>query len=177
MAVEKTCLPSASNLVEGPGAVRSTGAEVTPELLVDLLADVDVVLGTSHALVTDSGGGGLAIGVDGDGLATHGVAVGLSTHLHVRDGDNVSSLILAGIVLTASTHTDGVVGELTGEGAASRAASVVLNSINLVIGHLGRRGLGGSRVGWGGDDGGLSDNDGLLNLGGRLDLRNGRSVD
>ena len=80
---------------------REWAAEATEELLVHLLADVDVLLGAAHALVLDDGGGSLAVGLDVDGLAAHGVAVGLSAHHEVAESDDVVRVIGTSIVFTA----------------------------------------------------------------------------
>lgn len=101
------------DLSERPGARHASAAEATEELVVDLLADVNVVLRAAHALVLDNGSGSLAVGRDGDGLATHWVAVRLGAHHEVGESDNASSVVGAGVILTAGTHTDGVVGDLT----------------------------------------------------------------
>lgn len=62
-------------LVERPADRHATRAEASEKVVVYLLADINVVLCASHALVLDSGRGRLAIGVDGDGLAAEDVSV------------------------------------------------------------------------------------------------------
>lgn len=102
-----------SDLVERPSDVLATTAETTEELLENFLADINVVCDTAHALVSDGGGGSLAVGRDGDGLATEDVTVGLSAHQHVRESHNVVRVVLATVILTTSAHADSVVGDIT----------------------------------------------------------------
>lgn len=112
--------------VERPSDGLATGAEVAPELLVDLLADINVVHLAARALVADGSLDGLAVAVDGDGLAALGVAVGLGTHEAGGQGNNVLRVVLARVVLTASAEADSVVSDvarLVAAAAAARAGS------------------------------------------------------
>jgi len=110
-------------LVEPPLDLRAARVKAAPDLIVDLAADIDVVDGTAHALVLDGSLGGLAVGLDGDGLTAHGVVVGRGAHQEVRESDNVNGIVLAGIIVTASTLTDVVVSELSVLGRATGAAT------------------------------------------------------
>lgn len=129
------------SLVERPGDGLTTAVEAAEELKEDLLGDVNVVGSAAHALVLDGGSGGLAATVDGDGLAAHGVAVGLGAHETDSDGDNAGALVLAAVVLTARAEADGVVGDVTGVLVAAGAAGA-----DAVVGSR-SRGLAGRRRG------------------------------
>jgi len=186
-------------LVEPPLDLDAASIEIAGDLLEALLADIDVVDGAAHALVLDDGGGSLAVSLDGDGLAAHGVAVGDGAHQEVREGNNVLRLVLAGVVIATSTHADVVVGELASLGgaaaaaAATRATAIVgLLLVGVTAGGRSGRGRGSRSSGLGlrdillggdrlrsliGGNLGLRD---LLDLGGgggRLGGRRGRSVD
>lgn len=100
-------------LVERPGGVQTTAFEAVKEVHEDLLADVDVFGCAAHALVLDDGGGGPAIGVNGDGLATHGVSVGDTAHQSDGDGNNTLAFILARVVNAARAHAHIVVGDFS----------------------------------------------------------------
>ncbi|KAI6763682.1 hypothetical protein HG530_007471 [Fusarium avenaceum] len=93
-------------MVEPPLNLSAARVEAAPDLVVDLAADIDVVNGTTHALVLNGGLNSLAVGLDGDSLAAHGVVVGLGTHEKVGEGNNVDRVILARVVLTTSTLSD-----------------------------------------------------------------------
>ena len=157
-------------LVEPPLDLRAARFEAAPDLVVDLAADINVVDGTAHALVLDGSLGGLAVGLDGDSLTAHGVVVGRGAHQEVRESDNVNGVVLAGVVLTASTLTDVVVSELSVLGRATGAATRGgLSSLLLLDGSgrlLGLRLLGlglrlGLRLLLGGLDNGLRSRLGL----------------
>jgi hypothetical protein len=183
-------------LVEPPLDLSAARVEAAPDLLVDLSADIDVVESATHTLIGDGSLGSLAVGLDGDGLAAHRVVVGKLTHQEVGESDDVDRVILAGVVLTASTLTNVIIGELAllGGRAAARGrfgSLLLLNGsdlslgLGLLLGGLDNRlgslsgglrsrslssGLNGSNV----LRGGLSSS---LGLSGGLRRRRGRSVD
>ena len=64
------------------------------KLLEAMTADVNVSIGTSHALVLDCGCGGFSLVLDGDGLATKRVAIGLSSHEEMGQSNNYKRSIL-----------------------------------------------------------------------------------
>lgn len=130
-------------LVEPPLDLGAARVEAAPDLLVDLSADIDVVDSAAHTLIGDGSLAGLAVGLDGDGLAAHGIVVGERAHQEVGESDNVDRVILASVVLTASTLTNIIVGELTvlgvrtagGATAGGRLGSLLLlNGSNLSLG-------------------------------------------
>jgi len=186
-------------LVEPPLDLGAARVEAAPDLLVDLSADIDVVDSATHTLIGDGSLAGLAVGLDGDGLAAHGIVVRKLAHQEVGESDNVDRVILASVVLTASTLTNVVVGEFavlgvrTARGATARGrlgGLLLLNGsdlslgLRLLLGGLDNR-LGGLSGGLRGRSlgGGLNGSDVLrgrlsssLGLSGGLRSR-GRSVD
>lgn len=124
-------------VVERPRDGSATRVEAAHELLVDLLADINGVVVTARALVADGGLNRLAVAVDGDGLAAHGVVVGLGAHHRAGDGHNVIGLILARVILTTGSETDGVVGKVTSE--------LALTALVAVTARAGGRGLSSGR--------------------------------
>lgn len=109
-------------LVEGPADGHAARVETTVELLIHLLTNIDVILLAAHTLVSDHGRSGLAVGIDSNRLAAHGVPVGLSTHQEVGQSNNVVAVVFAAVILATSTHADGVVGEVTIVFTGARAA-------------------------------------------------------
>lgn len=169
--------------VERPGHLHPAAVEAAEELLEGLLADIDVGGTAAGALVADLGLDRLAVGVEGDGLAAHGVAVGLGAHEVGGDGGDVLGVVHAGVVLTAGTETDSVVGDLTllvtGTATAATVGRRRLDNSRLNLGLLNSGGLDHGNLNAGRHDDGRDDNGGL-NLDGRdrdglLDNR-GRSL-
>ncbi len=91
----------ANTLVERPLDAPAANIERAKQLEEQLLRGIDVAEGAARALVVNQGLGGLAVGLDGNGLAAHGVAVGLGAHQRGRDGDNVGAVVLAAVVNAA----------------------------------------------------------------------------
>lgn len=87
------------------------------QLLEQLLGHVDAVRHAARALVLNSARGGLAAEgvVDLDGLAAHGVSVGLGTHGGCRHGDDVGGHVLAAVVDAAGAEAEAVVCEVARE--------------------------------------------------------------
>lgn len=94
----------------------ATAAKVTQKSLEDSRADVNVVDGTSHALVSHLDVDRLALGLNADSLATERVAVGLGAHLDVREGNN-HGVVVVGPATGAKTRVEE--GDVALEGAGA----------------------------------------------------------
>lgn len=120
-------------LDELPSDGSTANAKVVVESNEDVLRDIDIFVGTLHALVTDSRVGGATVGLQLDLLVAEGVGVGRSAHLEVGEGENAR---LARVVLAAGAEASREMGDLAGEGARGHVLAV----LKVVVGLLGREG-------------------------------------
>lgn len=98
--------------VEIPLNLTPANIERAEKVEEEMLGSINIVDAAARALVVDDSLGRVPVGLDGNGFAAQGVAVGLGTHQGRGDGDNVFAVVLAAIVEATGAQAESEVSDL-----------------------------------------------------------------